>query len=72
MWSRHNCAIPIPDMCVEQGRKSAALEHPWLMIVRMASSPFCTGRPVIRSMAMTWNGGMFSSVGMQYSGMCFL
>ena len=64
--------IPAPDMCVEHSRNNAALENPWSMIVRMASSPFCTSRPVIKSMAMTWNGGMFSSVGMQYSGTCFL
>ena len=49
---------------MEHGKNSAALEHPWSIIVRMASRPLHVGRPVIRSMATTQNGGMFSSVGM--------
>ena len=38
-------------MVVEQGRNIAALEHPWSMIVRIASFPLHIGRPVIRSIA---------------------
>ena len=53
MWLRYSCAIPTPEMWVEHGRNSATLEHPWSMIVRMASSPFCVGRPIIKSMAIT-------------------
>ena len=64
--------IPASKMCVEHGKNRAALEHLWSMIVSMASSPFCAGSPMIRSIAMTWNGGIFSSVGMRYSGMHFL
>ena len=55
-WSMYNCAIPSPVMFVVHGRNTAALEHPWSTIVRIASFPLCVGRPVIRSIATHWNG----------------
>jgi hypothetical protein len=38
-------------MVVVQGRNIAALEQPWSTIVRIASFPLHTGRPIMRSMA---------------------
>ena len=64
--------VPAPEMCVEHGKNSAALENPWSTIVMIESSPLCVSSPAIKSMATTWNGGIVSSVGMWYSGMCFL
>ena len=69
---RYSWATPAPKMWMEHSRNMAALKHPWSTMVRMASSPLCIGSPMIRSMATTWNGGMFSSVGMQYRGVPFL
>ena len=50
-WSRYNWAIPGLEMFVVQGRKIAALEHLWSMIVKIALKPHLLGSPVIRSMA---------------------
>ena len=71
-WSRYNWVIPGPEMFVVHGRKIAALEHPWLMIVNIALKPCLLGSPVIRSMAMVWNGSVFGEVGIQYIGVCHL
>ena len=48
-------------MIVIQGMKIAALEHPWLTMVSIASFPFVQGRPVIRSRAI-WEKGFASGV----------
>jgi hypothetical protein len=48
--------MPGPVMSVEHSRNITTLEHPWLTIVRMASFPFWARRPVIRSIAICWNG----------------
>jgi hypothetical protein len=50
---------------VVQGRKRAAHEHPWSTIVRIASCPQCSGRPVIKSIDTLWNGRVSGSEGMQ-------
>ena len=59
-------------MVVVQGRKIAALEHPWSTIVRMALKPHLLGSPVIKSIATVWNGRVCGAVGIQYVGMCHL
>ena len=61
--------IPGPEIFVVHGRKIAALEHPWLTIVRIALKPCLLGSPVIRSIAMVWNGRVSGVVGMRYVGM---
>ena len=65
---RYRVAIPSPVIMVEHRRNKAALEHPWSTIVRMASLPFIFGRPVIRSIAICWNGRESSGVVIQYKG----
>ena len=55
-------------MFVVHGRKIAALEHLWSTIVRIALKPHLLGSPVIRSIAMVWNGRVPGVVGMQYVG----
>ena len=55
-WSMYSWAIPSPVIFVVHGRNTAALEHPWSMMVRIASFPLCVGRPVIKSIATRWNG----------------
>ena len=67
-WSMYNCAIPSPVMFVVHGRNIAALEHPWSMIVRIASFPLCIGRPAIRSIATRWNGRASFVVSIQNGG----
>ena len=52
MFLRYRAAIPGPVIVVEHGRNRAALEHPWSMIVRIASFPLMFGRPVIKSIAI--------------------
>ena len=42
-------------MLVVHGINTAALKHPWSMIVRKASFPLCIGSPVIRSIAICSN-----------------
>ena len=71
-WLRYNWAIPGLEIFVVQGRKIAALEHPWSTIVRMVLKPHLLGSPVIRSIAMVWNGRVCGSVGIQYVGTCRL
>ena len=58
MLSKYSCATPGPEMVVWQGRKIAALEHPWSTIVRMALCPLCLGSPVMRSIATDWKGSV--------------
>src|SRR5229473_3477311 len=60
--------MPGPVIVVEHGRNKAAREHPWSTMVRMASFPLILGKPVIRSMAICWNGRESSGVVMQYRG----
>ena len=48
--------MPVPVMVVEQGRKIAACEQPWLTMVNMVSCPVLFGNPVMRSMVMWENG----------------
>ena len=61
-WSMYSWAISGPVIVIEQGRKIAALEHPWSTIVRMASFSLCISSPVIRSIATLWKGRVPSSV----------
>jgi hypothetical protein len=42
---------------MEQGKKIAAHEHPWLTMVSIASCPSLMGSPVMRSMVM-WEKGL--------------
>ena len=56
MLSKYNCMTPGPVIVVWQGRNTAVWEHPWSMMVIMASCPLCSGNPVIRSIAMDWKG----------------
>src|SRR6202789_2253230 len=69
--SRYSCATPSPVMVVEQGRNTAALEHPWSMIVRMASLPSLLGSWVIRSMATVLKGSAVGCAGMWNNGGLF-
>ena len=57
-------------MVVLQGRKMAALVHPWSTIVRMASLPRLGGRFVMRSMATVWKGRVPFLVDMRKDGIC--
>src|SRR6266576_1378013 len=66
--SRYNWAIPGPVIIVSQGRNTAALEHPWSTMVKIAFLPLWVGSPVIKSIATRWNGRALSSVGMRYRG----
>ena len=61
--------IPGPEIFVVHGKKITALEHPWSTIVRIALKPHLLGSPVMRSIAMVWNGRVSGAVGMQYVGM---
>jgi hypothetical protein len=60
--------MPAPVMVVEQGRKIATCEHPWLTMVSMASFPLLLGRPIMRSIAMWENGLALIVDGMQNIG----
>src|SRR5712675_2607565 len=66
--SKYSWATPGPVIVVAQGRKTAALEHPWSTIVSTESCGPFGGNPVMRSKAICWKGSVFSGVGMQYSG----
>jgi hypothetical protein len=48
--------MPAPVMVVEQGRKIATREQPWLTMVSIASYLSLLGNPVMRSMAMCEKG----------------
>jgi hypothetical protein len=48
--------MPSPVMVVEQGRKMAALVHPWSTIVSMASYGPFFGSCVMRSIVISSNG----------------
>jgi hypothetical protein len=48
--------ILAPVMVVEQGKKIAACEQPWLTMVSMALCPSLLGSLVMRSMVMWENG----------------
>jgi hypothetical protein len=50
------------------GRNTAAWEHPWLMMVRIAFLPCLGGSPVMRSIAMCLKGHVLSRVSMQKGG----
>ena len=63
--SKYSCVTPGPVIVVWQGRKMAALEHPWSTIVRMASCPLRSGSPVMRSMATDWKGSIPCLVGIR-------
>src|SRR5258707_3749678 len=68
MFLRYRAAIPGPVIVVEHGRNRAAREHPWSTMVRMASFPLILGKPVIRSMAICWNGRESSGAVIRYRG----
>jgi len=61
----YSWAIPGPVIMVSHAKNMAAREHPWSTMVRMASFPFTGGNPVIKSIAIRWNGQALVSVGMQ-------
>jgi hypothetical protein len=56
MCLRYSWVMPTPVMLILQGINTAVQEHLWSTMVRMASFPQCLGRPVIRSIAICWNG----------------
>src|SRR5712671_7571520 len=68
MLSKYNCAILGPVISLVQGRKTAAREHPWSTMVRIESCRLDSGRPMIRSIAICWNGRAAGSVGILYIG----
>jgi len=47
---------------------NVACEHPWSMIVNIASFPLIGGNPVIKSIAICWNGQVSDLVGIWYRG----
>ena len=47
-----------------QGKKTAALKHPWSTIIRIALNPHLVGSPVIRSMVTVLNRSVLRVVGM--------
>ena len=53
---KYSCATPGPVIVMWQGRKRAVREHPWSTMVRMASCPLHSSRPVFKSMATDLNG----------------
>ena len=61
---RYKRATPSPVIVVWQGRKMAALEHPWSTTVRIASYPLALGNWVMRSRATMLNGCINGSPGM--------
>ena len=64
--------IPGLEMFMVQGKKIAALEHSWSIIVKMALKPHLLGSPVIRSITTVWNERVCGVVGIQYIGVCHL
>ena len=66
--SKYSWATPAPVIVVLQGRKIAAREHPWSTMVRMALWLRLSGSPVIRSIAMLWNGRVPAWLGIRYVG----
>ena len=50
------------------GINFAALEHPWLTMVRILSNPCEGGRSVMRSMEMYWNGPWSTAVSNHWGG----
>ena len=58
LWA-YNAATPSASICSLHGRKSAALEHPWSVIVRIVSYPLLQGSLVIKSIATVSNGSVF-------------
>src|SRR5579863_6819896 len=69
---RYSAAICGPMIVVLQGRKMAALEHPWSTIVRMASYLLLLGSLVIRSRVICLKGAGEVGTGMWYSGVLSL
>ena len=56
--------MPGLEMVISQGRKTAALEHQWSTIVKIALNPHLADSPVIRSMATVLNRSVSGVVGM--------
>ena len=54
--------MPFVPIIFVQGRKMVALLQPWSTTVRIESNPFDSGRSMIRSKEMVWNGGTTSAV----------
>src|SRR6201999_670331 len=59
-------------MVVLHGKKTAALEHPWSTMVKMASYPLLGGSPVIRSIAICEKGLASTGVPILYIGILAL
>src|SRR5712671_168979 len=68
MQSKYSWAILGPEISLVHGRKTVAREQPWSTMVRMESWWLDSGRPMIRSMAICWNGRAAGSVGILYIG----
>ena len=62
---KYSWAIPAPMIVVLHGRNTAAREHPWLTMVRMALWLHLSESLVIRSMATLWNGRVPCWLGIQ-------
>ena len=69
---RYRRATPSPVMFVWQGRKMAALEHPWSTMVRIGSCLLACGNWVMRSRVTMLNGCIDGSPGMQKRGVFLL
>ena len=68
MCSRYIRAMSDPVIPEVHGKNTAALEHSWSTIVRIASCPLLGGSPIIRSIAIVWNGKVPIFVGIWYGG----
>jgi len=53
---RYSSATPVPLIIFVHGMNLAALEQPWLTIVRIESKPCDLGRSIIRSINTYWKG----------------
>jgi len=65
---RYSSATPVPSIVFMQGMNLAALEQPWLTIVRMESKPCDLERSVIRSIDMYWKGPSSTGVSKRCKG----
>jgi len=65
---RYLSATPVPLIVFIHGMNLAALEQPWLTIVRMESKPCDLGRSVIRSIDTYWKGPSSTGVSKRCNG----
>ena len=66
--SKYSWAMPAPVIFVLQGGNTAAQEHHWSTMVRMALWLCLSRSPVIKSMATLGNGRVPAWLGIRYVG----